>query len=278
MMRNTFVAIALTAALASVASPAKAVLLNFDTETATTIPSMTPNSPTRPGALTSISGVVDGITVTISRSGGQSFDIIDNAQQGNLKAPNELNNGKWGARSIDPFINTTKSLIISFDTAVHTVSMLIGDFGADTDAVQLKAYSNANATGLIKTTTTDLPTSPTVPGSNKFTEKRVSVFSSAVNIRSVELIAGAGVNNDLLSVFIDRLFFSATPEVVDATHIPDIPISTTEVSFMLNFLGVDNPLNLGDQFFVAGDTVPEPTGLAMLGLGAVAMMRRRRRA
>jgi hypothetical protein len=256
---------------------AQAVLVTFDDLDATTTPSTTPNEPNRPGALTVLTGDPGGIGITISRRNGGRFDIIDNAQQGNLKAPLDSNvvNGKWGSRSLDTFFDDADSLIITFDTAVHTFSALLGDFNDDDDAVVVNAYTNSTATGTpIKTTTGDIFATETVPGGN-FTEKRFTVFTGAANILSIEISAGAGLGGDVLSVFLDRLFFSANPEPIalDDGFVFGIPDTQAEVDFMLTFLDIDNASVGGSAF----NTIPEPASLGAM-LMSLMLVRPRRRA
>ncbi|QNN20836.1 hypothetical protein HED60_00650 [Planctomycetales bacterium ZRK34] len=269
--------IAVCMALGLTAVSAQAVLVTFDDLDATTTPSGTPNEPNRPGALTELTGDPGGIDISITRRSGGRFDIIDNAQQGNTKAPTDSDvvNGKWGARSLDTFISNTQTLIITFDTAVHTFSALLGDYGDDDDAVMIKAFSNSTASGApLAIGTGDIFKAQTVPGGN-FTEKRVTVYTGAANILSVEIYAGAGSGGDVLSVFIDRLFFSANPEPIGLDgegFVFGIPDTKPEVDFMLTFLDIDNAAVGGSAF----NTIPEPASVGAMLLSLMLVRPRRR--
>lgn len=259
-------------ALGLCVTTAQAVLVTFDELNATTTPAGA-NKANHPGGLTQLTGDPGGIGITITRRNGTRFDVIDNAQQGNLKDPtnSDVLNGKWGARSLDPFFSNTDALIITFDTAVHTFSALLGDFRqttpvpGDDDAVMIRAYANTTATGTpLKTTTGDIFNDQTIPGGS-FTEKRFTVFTGSTNIQSIEIIAGAGIGGDMLSVYLDRLFFSAGPEPIglDEGFIFGIPDTQPEVDFMLTFLDIDNAAVGGSAF----NTVPEPASLGAMLVG-----------
>jgi len=267
--------------VATTAVSSQAVLVTFDELDATTTPAPGENQATHPGALTQLQGTPGGIGVTLTRENNDRFDIIDNAQQGNTKAPLEADNGKWGARSVDFFFSTANKAIITFDTAVHTVSMLLGDYGfnssgaLDDDAVLINAYASTDATGSpLANTSGDLLHTETVPGGN-FTEERYTVFTGSSNIRSIEIFAGPGGDPpSLLSVFLDRLFISNSPEPIgtDGENILfDVPDTQAEIDFMLDFLDVDNPEVTGVQF----GEIPEPSAFFAVLAGFAALCTRR---
>jgi len=97
----------------------------------------------RPGALTSLTMVKDGLTLTLARDQGASFDIVSNTGT-------QVNKPEgWGLRSLDPFINETMNdaFIGTFSAPVNGVSVEFGDYGQDADEFILQAYDGPNGTG-----------------------------------------------------------------------------------------------------------------------------------
>jgi hypothetical protein len=93
------------------------------------------------GHYTSLSQTVDGITMTVTRVGGNHFDII------NLSSSMPSADG-WGSSSLSPFFDTSNSaFIFTFSQPVSAFSVQVGDFGADFDTQSGTAFSGANGTG-----------------------------------------------------------------------------------------------------------------------------------
>jgi hypothetical protein len=176
------------------------------------------------------------VTITISRRDNAAFDIIDNNAQSALFPPGQPSkaapgddttnnpNGRWEGRSFDPFSSfnngqtASSSFIIEFSQPIFVFSTLVGDFGdsnpsagqkvGDTDIINLFGYTGAIpavAGSSIKKVDSLAPThlagDPT-----PFGQKRVTLTSS-VGMNAVEVIAGGGSGGDLLSTFLDRMFF-----------------------------------------------------------------------
>lgn len=220
-------------------------------------------------SFTQLSGEADGIGMTLRRRDNAPMDIIDNNLQPSKAQPGEtLSNGKWGDRSLDPFISFylldyvgSPSLIVEYSVPVHFVSFLIGDWNGDNDIVELKAYTSTDASGTpVAVTKTVMPAVPNASGP-LFTEMRVSA-ASAADIRSVELTAGLGAFQDNLSVFIDRILALTTPPPVD-------PIETQNL-----LIGNDTDNEHFDGSDFEGAQIPLPSTL-FLSLGLAMLAHRR---
>ena len=185
-----------------------------------------------------------------------------------------LPNGRWGTRSLDPFVTVPDSppangesprLIIEFSAPVQVVSLRVGDFDStsnmpEDDVLRLFAFSGTNGTGSLLDT--DAPTNLTPHPTLGFNQKRLTVTDTEAGIRSVILQAGAGTLmngfKDFLSVFIDRIYFDA-----DSIVLPE---------------DVDDENNDGDNVFGTQQaSVPEPASAAVLVLGAAMVLTRRPR-
>ena len=93
------------------------------------------------GAYTSLSQTVDGVTMTVTRVGGNHFDIWD-------LSSNMPSADGWGSSSLSPFSDTSNSaFIFTFSQAVSAFSVQVGDFDGDADTQFGTAYSGANGTG-----------------------------------------------------------------------------------------------------------------------------------
>ena len=93
------------------------------------------------GAYTSLSQTVDGVTMTVTRVGGNHFDIFD------LSSFMPSSDG-WGSSSLSPFGDLSNSaFVFTFSQPVSAFSVQVGDFDGDSDSQSGTAYSGANGTG-----------------------------------------------------------------------------------------------------------------------------------
>jgi MYXO-CTERM domain-containing protein len=125
-----------TVMLLAVAATSQAQLFDFEDAPYTT-------GFTFPGDQTSLSMTNGGLTVTITRSGGTAFDVVD------LESPGLVPAG-WGNRHLSPFNNPNGGYFIAnFSQAVSAASIQFGDFGSDNDVAFLRAFSGLNGSGLL---------------------------------------------------------------------------------------------------------------------------------
>jgi hypothetical protein len=95
------------------------------------------------GHYTSLSQTVNGVTMTVTRVGGNHFDISD------LSSFMPSSDG-WGSSSLSPFSDASNSaFIFTFSQTVSAFSVQVGDFDGDSDAQSGTAYSGANGTGSV---------------------------------------------------------------------------------------------------------------------------------
>lgn len=127
-------------ALAVPSRPAAAqITFDFEAQAATALP--------RLGALTSLSITESGLTITITRTSGAAFDIVENsAATGQDGKP-----AGWALHSLDPFFDAVSAdaFLVDFSMPVTGVSVETGDYGADIDDVSLLAYAGAGGSGAL---------------------------------------------------------------------------------------------------------------------------------
>lgn len=154
------------------------------------------------GAYTSLSQTVNGVTMTITRVGGNAFDIA------NLSGTMPSSSG-WGSSSLDPFVDTSNSaFIFSFSQPVSSFSVQIGDFGGDFDTESGTAYSGMSGTGTVLGTF-----SGTFGDGDLLTDPPVTDGISVAGIESVVYIGGSPEFPN--SVYYDNIMVntsSVTPE------------------------------------------------------------------
>jgi hypothetical protein len=93
------------------------------------------------GFYTSLPITVDGVTMTVTRVGGNHFDIA------NLSGSIPSADG-WGSSTLSPFFDTSNSaFIFTFSQPVSAFSIQLGDFDGDSDTQTGTAFSGANGTG-----------------------------------------------------------------------------------------------------------------------------------
>lgn len=106
-----------------------------------------PVDSTQNGSLTTLTLTQPGLEVTITRSAGAAFDVLNPGAGG---YPNAYPDG-WGEQALSPFFAQSLDdfFIASFSIPVAFVSVESGDFGGDSDVIALEAFSNDDGTGQI---------------------------------------------------------------------------------------------------------------------------------
>jgi len=152
--------------------------------------------------LTTLTLSAGGLTAILTRS-GSVFGISD---QTPLVVPLNFPTS-WGARTLDPFGNSNDNspFLLNFSQAISGLSIQMGDFGLDEDALSLQLFSGLDGTGtLLGTATATL-----VPNGFEFSFLTVSLSSSSA--RSARFIGSDGAVN---SVFYDNIAVTFTPTSV----------------------------------------------------------------
>lgn len=202
-MRAMFGGVAVAAGilfLVSAAGPASAtILFDFEGE---------PMDGSSNGSLTSLFMTQSGLTLEITRSTGESFDVVNSGAAG---FPNAYPS-TWGSQALSPFFNETLEdfFIVNFSLPVFSFSLETGDFGDDNpDVVSLQAFSLVDATGTI------LDTDSVNWGAGDFNlsgpgDPPIELSVSSEGIRSVAFFGGTpGFSH---SVFYDNLTVTLVPE------------------------------------------------------------------
>lgn len=175
------------------------------------------------GGYTSLSQTNAGLTLTITRSSGNAFDVFDNPTMG-LGYHFPLT---WGNHSLSPFWRSAVNdhFVGNFSAAVSAVELEGLDFSPDSDTLFMEVWSGLSGTGTLLATVTN----------NWGTNVGPSYMAVGWN--------GGGT--------------SSAQSIVFRGGSPAAPQS----------MFIDN---------IAATAVPEPATLAALGMGALALIRRRR--
>ncbi len=205
--------VALSLFLAAAAPRASAVTFNLEDQTATSA------GGTSPGAYTTLALSNGGLTMSLSRQGGSTFDIVD--------ATSATFPSSFGTRTLDPFSDTSSSAFVAnFSSSLSGFSLEFGDFDGDRDRLTLSAYSGLNGTGTLLGTVT-------VNWNGDFgmgDAAAVASLSGLSGIQSVIFIGGSRSFPN--SVYYDN--FIAT---LDATTVPEGGSSVLLLGFGLVGLG-----------------------------------------
>jgi hypothetical protein len=147
-----------------------------------------------------------GLTAVLTRS-GSVFGISD---QSPLTIPPLNFAASWGTRTLDPFGDTNDGtpFLLNFSQAITGLSVQMGDFGLDDDALSLQLFSGLDGTGtLLGTATATL-----VANGFEFSFLTPSLSTSAA--RSARFIGSSANVNSVLYDNITVTFVptSAVPE------------------------------------------------------------------
>lgn len=159
------------------------------------------------GALTSLSQTDAGLTMTLTRSTGLAFDVVDTTPFRGTAFQFPL---QWRARSLSPFANASADdwFIADFSTAVTAFEFEYGDFGADSDQAVMEVWSGPNATGTLITTVTSDFMTRTIPSYDALGWNNAG--NSSVAAQSFKLRAGSASFPN--SVYYDNFAAEAVPE------------------------------------------------------------------
>jgi len=159
------------------------------------------------GALTSLSQTDDGLTMTLTRSTGIGFDVINTVpfKGTGLQFPLQ-----WRNRSLNPFANSAANdwFVADFSSPITAFEFEFGDFGQDADQATLEVWSGANATGTLITTVTGDPYTLSLPSYDALGWNNAG--NSAVVAKSFRFRAGTSSFPN--SVYYDNFAAEAVPE------------------------------------------------------------------
>jgi len=172
------------------------------------------------GGYTSLSMVSGAQTLTITRSGGTAFDVVENS---GVQAGKPAH---WGRNSLSPFFDASGGdFICDFALGINSFSVEFGDYEpSDDDEILLEAWSGAGGTG---------------------------TFLGSI---------GASAPSDTTGFDWDFLGFGGSPAAM---------------SIVMKGGSADFPASLFWDNIVV-ESVPEPATFAVLGLGVLALRRRRK--
>jgi len=175
------------------------------------------------GGYTSLAQTNAGLTLTITRSTGNRFDVFDNTTMGGgFHFPLT-----WQAHSLSPFFASGANdfFVGNFSSAVNAVELEGLDFSPDSDTLVMQVWSGLNGTGTLLSTVTN----------NWGTNVGPSYIAVGWN---------GGTTSSAQSI-VFRGGSTAAPQS----------------------MFIDN---------IAATAVPEPATMAALGMGVLALIRRRR--
>jgi hypothetical protein len=167
------------------AAAADAITYNFEGETTTA----TGVGPTPyPESLTSLSITVSGVTMTITRSGGDGFDVVSDGSKP----------ASWGSKYLGAFESpyTSNTYIIEFSQDVNGLVLQYGDhgsasLGSDVDTpVQASLWSGTGGTG------TEIDSASATWGSTDFFPS-FGTFTLTGTFRSATFSSGGSIPNTM---------------------------------------------------------------------------------
>ncbi len=121
-------------------SPAAADLLLFDFEEFDS----TSERFVHPGALSVLISTQQDVTLVITRTGNENFDVVE--------CPQPDFNALWGGRAIDPWYGWDQQpvpdwFVATFSTPMVYVELQMTDFGQDDDTAFMEVYEGPNGAG-----------------------------------------------------------------------------------------------------------------------------------
>ena len=150
--------------------------------------------------ITSLVMSAGGLTATLSR-GGSAFVIADWSVLSDAGFP-----ASWGVRTLDPTFNPgTAGFLLNFSQGITGLSIQIGDFGFDEDALTLQLFSGLDGTGTLLGTA-----SLTLPGGGDTFSFLTPTVTTATPALSARFVGIGGGNNSVLYDNITATFGAAT--------------------------------------------------------------------
>jgi len=122
------------------ATPAVAELLLYDFEEFDATSHRNPTQ-SHPGTLTTLASTRGFVTMTITRTGGEGFDLL-RCDQGDFPE-------QWGTRALDPFhmYSADDWFLANFSMPIFYASLQLTDFGRDDDTAYMEIYEDPDGAG-----------------------------------------------------------------------------------------------------------------------------------
>ena len=187
-LRGLAVGVSLLAATAPTTAYADVVTFNFE------------SFPIQSG-LNSLALSGGGLTATLL---GTNFALVDLSSLVPFGVP-----PSWGSRTLSPFDQPTSDpFTLNFSQGISGLSVEMGDFTIDEDALTLQLFSGLNGTGTLLGSS-----SSTLLADNNF---RFTVLTLSVNAMPALSARFIGTNSGVQSVYYDNITatFGATPTAV----------------------------------------------------------------